>query len=337
MWALLLQGCFYISAEEYAARWDLDGDGVERPTDCDDGDASVQVPRWYVDADGDGVGGAMFVDACTQPLGTSARDGDCDDADPIRAPGQLERCNGLDDDCDGLVDEGAEPSTWYPDSDDDGHGDPLAPVTACDPPPGHLPTANDCDDTDPDVHPGALEVACNGLDDDCDDAIDLDDDDVDTAPFTWTLDTDGDTWGGTSGPPVIACTPPDGYGPPGDCDDDLVHVNPGAAEVCTVLGEPPDDENCDGATDQNAVDALPWFHDGDCDTFGDPTDVVYACVNPAGFVPTGGDCDDADAGAHPAATERCGDGRDNDCDDFVDEQACVPTDTAAPEDTGWCP
>ncbi|MCK6531078.1 putative metal-binding motif-containing protein [Myxococcota bacterium] len=79
--------------------------------------------------------------------GFSEAEGDCDDADPTRHPEAEEPLNGLDDDCDGVVDEGPER--------DDADGD------------GHSPAAGDCDDGDPAVHPGARD-GCNDLDDDCD-------------------------------------------------------------------------------------------------------------------------------------------------------------------------
>jgi hypothetical protein len=94
---------------------------------------------------------------------------DCDDARPLAAPGQPERCNGVDDDCVGLADEAdaVDPSTWHPDADRDGFGDGGAPTTACAAPPGHVAASGDCDDGDAAVHPGAFEV-CDGADDDCD-------------------------------------------------------------------------------------------------------------------------------------------------------------------------
>ena len=88
------------------------------------------VPEGWADADGD------------RWLGCA---GDCDDGDAEVYTGAPERCNGVDDNCDGEV-----PSDEA-DADDDGY-------------PG---CAGDCDDGDADVSPGALE-RCNGVDDDCD-------------------------------------------------------------------------------------------------------------------------------------------------------------------------
>ena len=56
---------------------------------------------------------------------------DCDDANAAVYPGAPEICNGIDDNCDGNLDEGLETSTYYADADGDGFGDIAAPVTAC--------------------------------------------------------------------------------------------------------------------------------------------------------------------------------------------------------------
>jgi hypothetical protein len=65
------------------------------------------VITWYADADGDGFGDAdVAVQACEQPEGYVENSDDCDDGDADRNPGAVEVCNGLDDDCDSLVDEG---------------------------------------------------------------------------------------------------------------------------------------------------------------------------------------------------------------------------------------
>jgi len=78
--------------------------------DCD-GDVDEESPdAFYPDADGDGVGvmeGAIFT--CMPPSGAYAREvGDCDDANPLRAPGFEESCDFLDNDCDDMVDEGGD-------------------------------------------------------------------------------------------------------------------------------------------------------------------------------------------------------------------------------------
>jgi hypothetical protein len=107
--------------------------------------------EWYRDADGDGYGSdELTTFACEQPEGYVAEGGDCDDATSVTHPGADEDC-GVDEDfnCDG--------STGFDDADDDG-------IAACD----------DCDDTNPNVYPGADEI-CDGVDNDCDMLIDLDD------------------------------------------------------------------------------------------------------------------------------------------------------------------
>lgn len=91
---------------------------------------------------------------------------DCNDLNAAVNPGATEICNGIDDDCDGLIDD-ADPDM---DLDGDGYG-------AC---------VDDCDDMDPAVHPGASEV-CNGTDDDCDGVIDYQYDFEDPGPHHATV------------------------------------------------------------------------------------------------------------------------------------------------------
>ena len=63
-----------------------------------------------------------------------------------------------------------------------------------------------------------------------------------------------------------------------------------------------------------------WYFDRDRDGWGDDAASFVSCLAPIGAVQRGGDCDDGEAAIHPAAAEGC-DGRDQDCDGLVDEEA----------------
>jgi parallel beta-helix repeat protein len=242
----------------------------------------------YRDSDGDGFGDGEDSERqqCDQvQAGWSLEDGDCDDDDPLAYPGAQVDCTGGDLNCDGLAD----------DADGDGDG-----FLGCE----------ECDDTLAQVHPGADEL-CNDRDDDCDG--ELDEDAVD--PATWYGDGDGDGYGSV-GDTSQACDQPDGYvGNDLDCDDGKSGVHPGAAEICDEL-----DQDCDGAVDEDAVDATVWYADQDDDGAGDGTRTLAACELPTGYVANPDDCDDADGDAFPGNTETC-DGVDQDCDGVVDDDA----------------
>ncbi len=320
---------------------DLDGYGVPDVTitgcstpygyagtadDCDDADAGVNpgagevcngidddcdgevdegvMLEFYADADADGYGDpAGGILACDTPEGYVADDTDCDDADAAVNPGAGEVCNGIDDDCDGEVDEGVL-LTFYADADGDGYGDAGAPLLACAAPAGYVVDATDCDDLDAAVNPGAEEV-CNGIDDDCDAEVD------EGVLLTFYADADGDGYGDGAST-VLACAAPDGYvDADGDCDDGNAAVNPGAEEVCNGI-----DDDCDGEVDEGVLST--FYADADGDGFGNGADSVQACEAPAGYIVSDGDCDDADAAVNPGAEEVCN-GIDDDCDGEVDE------------------
>ncbi len=278
------------------------------------------------DRDGDGVGDSI----------------DCNDEDPAISIFAAELCDGIDNDCDGSIDE---------DFDFDGDG-----TKRCD------EDVDDCDDTDPDVGPDAEEV-CDAIDNNCDGAIDE------------GFDADGDGWTtcagdcddgeNTVGPNTAEecdgvdndCngTIDDGHdfdgdgvtrcGPDGvvgtaddDCFDFDAFTYPGATEQCD--GQ---DNDCDGlpSIDEYDFDEDYWAPcEGDCDDEAwwiSPWEEEYACdgidndcddtTPDDGDADSDGfglcdedawDCDDTDASIYPNAAEVCDD-IDNDCDGYVDE------------------
>jgi len=191
------------------------------------------------DNDGDDFGDdSLPVEACEGQMGIALQGGDCDDHDPTRSPAATEVCDGVDNDCDGQVDEGgAMPQRWYADADGDGYGDPTATSLACQQPDRFVDDARDCDDTRADIHPEADEL-CDGVDNECDGQ-------VDEAPLlqrTWFLDADADGVG-TDGTTREDCRQPEGFAPVGgDCDDTDPRRWPGNPEVCNDGV----DNDCDG-------------------------------------------------------------------------------------------
>jgi hypothetical protein len=238
---------------------------------------------------------------------------DCDDDDPLVHPANTEACDGVDQDCDGNIDEDVA-FTVFADADADGYGDPDAVTQACDVGDGQTRTPGDCDDADAAVSPDAVET-CNGLDDDCDEAIDEDA----TDPSTWFADADGDGYG--AGASILACDAPSGaVATSGDCDDGDATVNPGASEVCDDADV---DEDCDGTADDadaDVVGATHWHADVDGDGYGDDGDIgVASCDAPVGYAADATDCDDAKAAVHPGGQERCDVANaDEDCDGVAD-------------------
>ncbi|MGI5865313.1 MAG: MopE-related protein [Myxococcales bacterium] len=244
-------------------------------------------------------------------------DVDCDDTDPEVHPEAEERCDGIDNDCNGVVDGPAalDVSTWYADADGDGYGDPNVSQKACQAPGGFVDNSRDCDDTDPEINPDAVEL-CNAVDDNCDSAVD---EDGAQGSSEFFADVDSDGYGDPS-VKRLACQRPSGFvADQTDCDDTSSAVHPNAVEYCNGI-----DDNCDGTTDEDAAEnAGAWYRDSDGDGYGDPTDSVRSCLQPAGRVSNADDCNDGDEDFYPGAPdEPDAFGKDENCDG-IDGNASV--------------
>ena len=311
------------------------GTGAASSTDCDDTLGTVGAASlWYADRDSDRVGGSTSTTSCTQPVGSVASTGDCDDTHALVYPSAAERvADGIDQDCDGV-------DACYQDLDGDNHGTSTvvagsslscdtgtgaantddcndadatvgvaslwyadrdgdrvggsASIHSCTQPAGYAAVTGDCDDMLASVYPRAAEQAADGVDQDCDG--------VDAC----YQDRDGDNYGssfivaGSS----LSCDTGTGAANATDCDDTLASINPGAAERAADGV----DQDCDG------VDAC--YHDRDGDNYGSSFIVAgssLSCDTGTGAA-NAHDCDDTLASINPGAAERAADGIDQDCD-----------------------
>jgi Putative metal-binding motif len=148
---------------------------VPNGTACDTGDPNVPgevvdgvcvaVSTWYPDADGDGYGDpAGAQQTANPPAGYVTNGGDCDDDAFWNYPGNVEVPDMSDNNCNGIIDEGID--TWYLDADQDGFGGSTTVLGA--PQTGYVATGGDCDDSNENVNPAAVEILANGIDEDCD-------------------------------------------------------------------------------------------------------------------------------------------------------------------------
>jgi hypothetical protein len=274
-------------------------------TDCNDNDNTLNsVKRYTRDFDGDGwinwepdgdYSNDTLVCSNTAPIGyvlsSTSINGDCDDNNPNVNPGMAEiPCNGIDDNCDGNIDENSVTLKYFSDADGDGYGNlGFPPVFSCDgAPEGYVLDSTDCDDTNEFINPGMAEVPCNGLDDNCNGQTD----ENSPTPTQYFLDADNDGYGDPSySNAVFSCSgAPSGY----------------------VLDN----------TDCNDADSLVYreavlFVDVDGDNYFNATQpVVMLCIGatiPSGYVyfenendipdPIPLDCNDNNPLINPGATE----------------------------------
>ena len=263
--------------------------------DCDgstDEGGVCSTNSYYCDDDGDGYIDASADGSCSTfnciPAGCrSAQGNDCEDTNTNIHPGKAEVCDGVDQDCDGIVDNGVT-TTFYGDADSDGYGNPSSSTQACTQPTGYVNNNQDCNDGNPNIKPGATE-SCNNIDDDCDGTKD--------ESLTRSSTCGVGRCSGNTG--VETCTA-------GSWEADTCNPLDGAiAESCNNI-----DDDCDGSTDEGLTQTQSCgTNTGEC-VSGAQT---RSCA--LGSWESWGSC----GGAYVGPNAEVCDGKDNDCDGDTDE------------------
>ncbi len=261
---------------------------------------------YYRDVDGDNFGIATStILACSQPDGYAATSTDCNDANAQIYPSAPELCNGIDDNCNGIIDEGCATLTFYRDADSDSYGYAASSTQATSQPSGYVANSTDCNDANAQIHPGTQEL-CNGIDDNCNGVVD------EGVKSTFYLDADGDNYGRLAST-TLACSAPSDYVTNStDCNDTAAAIHPGATETCNGI-----DDNCNGTIDEGCATST-YYRDADEDSYGNAASSTQATSQPNGYVTNSSDCNDSNDQIHPGATELCN-GIDDNCDGVIDE------------------
>ena len=275
------------------------------------------MAKFYRDSDGDGFGDSGdYVEDCYAPSGYVGNANDCDDSDVSVHPGSAEVCNGQDDNCNDMVDEGVS-ITFYRDADGDRYGNPNSTTRACSAPSGYVLNNLDCNDGDISIKPTATEI-CDNVDQDCDGLKN------NGILSYYYRDGDGDGQGYV-GSSTLGCVDSsnklrDIYGNEIggswsenslDCDDSKSNIRFGINETkCDGI-----DENCNGIIDDGVLTT--FYRDADGDGYGNPNSTTQACSYPSGYTSDRTDCNDTNPNFNPGVTEVV-DGQDENCDGIVD-------------------
>lgn len=319
-------------AETYFFK-DEDNDGYYNYIDCDDNnedinpgapeicdgidnncsgaiDEDLTLFAYYLDADNDGFGDAESrIDTCmmTAPAGYVTNSDDCNDANAQSNPALQEVCDGIDNDCNGMIDDGLPLFRYYLDLDNDGFGDITAPLDTClnSVPAGFASNEFDCNDSNSSINPDIMEI-CDGIDNDCTGISD------DNLPLNrYYLDNDSDGYGDeTIVLDTCLASAPIGYVDiAGDCNDQVNDINPLVNEICDGI-----DNDCNGLID-DGLTLLRYYEDQDTDGFGNPDVFLDTCqvFPPTGYVEDNTDCDDTSIFINPSIEEIADNGIDEDC------------------------
>ncbi|NNK90367.1 MAG: T9SS type A sorting domain-containing protein, partial [Saprospiraceae bacterium] len=206
-------------------------------------DENLTIYRYYLDEDNDGFGNSSFpLDTCLEipPAGFIDNDSDCNDSMSSINPVSQEVCDGIDNNCSGLIDDGLPLNSYYFDADNDGFGNINIKIDTCIsvPPAGYVSDNSDCNDNVNEINPQVNEI-CDAIDNDCDGILNNG-----LTRYTYYFDFDNDGFGDVN---MVLDTcislPPAGFVTDStDCNDNEASIYPGAEEI----SDNDIDEDCNG-------------------------------------------------------------------------------------------